>query len=116
MVSQRSKRDGPHIQAGYLLLVVFLVGLVLSAVEAVFALLFGAGLPNWPLAYYLAVPFVMGAFYVLAEFLWEPVGRVLVDADKDTDPAWKRGLRVAVLVFIGSAIVACAVFLKEVGW
>jgi hypothetical protein len=105
-----------RVQAGYLFLLIFLVGLGIFALQVVFTLLLGAALPNWPIAYYLAAPLVIGALYLLSEFLWQPVARVLVDADQRTDPVWKRGLRVAVLIFIGCAIAGLGVFLRKAGW
>lgn len=43
----------------------------------------------------------MGFIYVIGEVVWHPIGRVLVDADKATDPLWKRLVRVLILILIG---------------
>ncbi len=84
-----------------LLIMIFLAGLSIAIVELPFRWMLEDKLPSWTLAQYVGVIFGTGLVYVIGEIFWHPVGRILVDADKVTDPLWKRGLRALILVVFG---------------
>jgi antitoxin HicB len=64
--------------------------------------------------------FALGAGCILAEVLWHPVGKILVDRDKVTDPLWERSLRLlAILTIVGVLATGVAVAghtFRRPGW
>jgi hypothetical protein len=64
----------------------------------------------------MGAAFVIGLGYILAEVLLHPVGRILVDRDKVTDPLWKRSLRVLAILMVVGALAAGVVLADQQGW
>jgi len=95
---------------------VFVIGVSLGGVELIFRLLAGRGLPRWSLLTYIGAAFVLGLGYILAEGLWHPVGRILVDRDKVTDPLWQRSLRLLAILTVVGALAAGVVLAEQRGW
>ena len=83
------------------LAVIFVLGVLIGIFELGFSTVLGYRLPSWSAAQYLGAAFLIGLVYFVGEIIWHPIGRVLVDADKATDPLWKRLLRALILVVIG---------------
>jgi len=79
-------------------------------------LLQGKGLPKWSLLTYVGVAFMLGFCYLLAEAIFSPISRVLIEADKVTDPLWKRFLRLAAVLGIVAAVVAGGIYAENRGW
>ena len=99
-----------------MLLAVFLVGFAVSAVHALFTFLVQRQLPAWPVSYYVATPFVVGTAYLVAEFLWQPLDRILIQSDRVTDPWWRRVARVIAIILIGCAVIAVGLIVREHAW
>jgi hypothetical protein len=79
---------------------VLFLGVFIGLFELGFRSLLGYPLPDWSAVQYVGAAFAVGFIYVIGEIVWHPIGRVLVDADKVTDPFWKRLLRVSLLILI----------------
>lgn len=92
------------------------IGAVVLLLELLLRLVQGQGLPKWSATTYLSAAFGLGVAYLVAEILWGPIGRVLVDQDKVSDPLWKRSLRLLVLIGIVGMFVAAGIILTERGW
>ncbi len=95
---------------------VFVIGVSVGGVELIFRLLAGRGLPRWSLLTYIGAAFALGLGYALAEVLWHPVGRILVDSDKVTDPLWKRSLRLLAILTVVGALASGVVLAEQHGW
>jgi len=95
---------------------VFVIGVSLGGVELIFRLLAGRGLPRWSLLTYIGAAFALGLGYILAEVLWHPVGRILVDRDKVSDPLWQRSLRLLAILTVVGALAAGVVLAEQRGW
>jgi hypothetical protein len=54
--------------------------------------------------------------YILGEVLWHPIGRVLVDGDKVTDPLWKRSMRLLAVLTILGVVIAGGLLAEQYGW
>jgi len=65
---------------------------------------------------YVGVAFALGIAYILAEALWYPIGRVLIDPDKVTDPLWKRSLRLVAFLAIIGVVLAGGILAEKTGW
>jgi len=72
---------------------VFATGAMWGLFELALRLPQGRGFPKWSPLTYVGVTFALGFAYLLAEALWYPIGKILIDPDKVTDPLWKRSLR-----------------------
>ena len=105
----------------YGIVFVFLTGCVVGGCALVEGLLFGGrGLPRWSLTSYIVAVFVIGCAYIVGEVVFRPIGKILVDDDKVTDPLWKRLLRLlailaSVMVF-GLVFVLAVEMAKDHGW
>ncbi len=78
-------------------------------------LLQGKGLPKWSLLTYVGAAFALGFCYLLAEAIFSPISRILIDSDKVTDPLWKRSLRLAAVLGIVGAVVAGGIYAEHRG-
>lgn len=54
--------------------------------------------------------------YVLAEAVWYPIGKVLIEPDRVTDPLWKRSLRLVAVLAIVGAVMAGGIYAEKRGW
>lgn len=95
---------------------IFGIGAAILLLELLLRLTQGVGLPEWSMIVYLSVAFGLGITYLLAEVLWAPIGRALIDGDKATDPLWKRSLRLLALIGIICMFIVAGAVLKERGW
>ena len=95
---------------------VFVIGVSVGGVEVIFRLFAGPGLPRWSLVTYIGAAFALGLSYILAEILWHPVGRILVDRDRVTDPLWKRSLRLFAILMIVGAVASGVALAEQHGW
>jgi len=95
---------------------IFVIGAAGGDFELVLRLLQGKGLPRWSFLTYIGAAFALGLFYLLAEAVWYPIGKVLIDPDKVTDPLWKRSLRLAALLAIVGAVMAGGLYAEHRGW
>jgi hypothetical protein len=95
---------------------IFVVGAGLGVFELLLGLLQGKGLPNWSLLTYIGAAFALGLFYLLAEAALYPIGKLLIEPDRVTDPLWQRVLRLAVVIAIVGAIIAAGVYSENRGW
>jgi MFS family permease len=86
---------------------VFVMGVSVGGGELIVRFLVGRGFPRWSLLTYIGAAFALGLGYVLAEVIWHPVGRILVDRDKVTDPLWKRSLRLLAILTVVGALTYC---------
>jgi hypothetical protein len=110
----KAREVGTRLLAGFTL--VFAIGAMWGLFELALRLLQGRGLPRWSILAYIGVAFALGLAYFLAEALWYPIGRVLVDPDKITDPLWKRSLRLVTLLAIIGAVMAGGILAEKSGW
>jgi len=110
----KAREVGARVLAG--LALVFALGAMWGLFELAHRLLQGRGFPQWSILTYIGVAFALGLACLLAETLWYPIGRVLVDPDKVTDPLWKRSLRLMALLAIIGAVVAGATLAERSGW
>ena len=109
-----AREIGARVAAG--VTVIFIIGAVCGVFELVLGLVQGRGLPKWSLLTYIGVAFALGLFYLLAEAVWYPIGKVLIESDKVTDPLWKRSFRLAAVLAIVGAVVACGIYAESRGW
>ena len=113
--TKKSAREiGARVAAGVTL--IFVIGAVCGLFELVLGLSQGKGLPKWSLLTYIGVAFALGLFFLLAEAVWYPIGTVLIEPDKVTDPLWKRSLRLAAMLALVGAVVACGIYAENRGW
>jgi uncharacterized membrane protein YvlD (DUF360 family) len=84
--------------------------------ELVLGLLQGKGLPKWSLLTYIGLIFALGLFYLLAEAVLYPIGKVLIEPDRVADPLWKRSLRLVALLAIVSLVMAGGIYAENRGW
>jgi len=112
--SLTTKEIGTRIVAGTTL--IFVIGALCGVFQLVLDLLQGKGLPKWSLLTYVGVAFMLGFCYLLAEAIFSPISRVLIEADKVTDPLWKRFLRLAAVLGIVAAVVAGGIYAENRGW
>jgi hypothetical protein len=95
---------------------VFAIGAVIGGVELVFRLLAGHGLPRWSPLTYIGVTLALGFIYIVAEVLWHPIGRVLVEPDKVSDPLWKRSMRLLAIFAILVVVLVGGILAEQHGW
>lgn len=62
-------------------------------------------LPKWSIFQWLGAAILAGVGALVAEALFWPIQRTVIDPDKVTDPLWKRSIRFLVILAIGAAIV-----------
>jgi hypothetical protein len=91
---------------------VFTIGLI----ELAFDIGFGGAVPRWSPVTFIGAAFALGFAYLVGEVLWNPIGRILVDADKLTDPLWKRFFRVLLILAIFGAAIAGGTLAEQRGW
>jgi len=108
------REAGARLLAG--LALVFAIGTMWGLFELALRLLQGRGFPRWSILTYIGVAFGLGLAYLLAEALWYPFGRVLIDPDKVTDPLWKTSLRLVALLAIIGVVLAASVLAEKSGW
>src|ERR1700730_14078280 len=58
------------------------------------------GLQRWSALKYAGVAFALGVCFLVAAAVFYPIGQILIDPDKVTDPLWKRSLRLLALLMI----------------
>ena len=109
-----AREIGIRVAAGVTL--VFVIGVLCRVFESVVGLLQGKGLPKWSLLTYIGVAFALGLFYLLAEAVWYPIGKVLIEPDRVTDRLWKRSLRLVALLAIVSLAIAGGIYAENRGW
>jgi hypothetical protein len=109
-----AKDIGVRVAAGVTL--IFVIGAVCGVFELALDLLQGKGLPKWSLLAYIGLAFALGLLYLLAEAVWHPIGKVLIEPDSVTDPLWKRSLRLAALLAIVGAVMAGGIYAENRGW
>jgi hypothetical protein len=112
--SLTAKEIGARVVAGTTL--IFLIGALCGAFQLVMDLLQGKGLPKWSLLTYVGVAFALGVCYLLAEAIFSPINRLLIEPDKVTDPLWKRSLRLAAVLGIVGAVTAGGIYAQHRGW
>jgi hypothetical protein len=112
--SLTAKEIGARIAAATLL--IFVIGTLCGVFQLVLDLLQGKGLPKWSLLTYVAVAFILGLCYLLAEMAFYPISKALIEPDKVTDPLWKRSLRLAAVFGIVGAVVAGGIYAENRGW
>ena len=95
---------------------VFAIGAMWGLFELALRLLQGRGFPKWSPLTYVGVTFALGFAYLLAEALWYPIGKILIDPDKVTDPLWKRSLRLLAFLAIIGAVLAGGILAERSGW
>jgi len=105
---------GIRVAAGVTL--IFVVGALCGVFELVLGLLQGKGVPKWSLLTYIGVAFALGLLCLLAEAVWYPIGKVLIEPDRVTDPLWKRSLRLVILLAIVSLVMAGGIYAENKGW
>lgn len=69
----------------------------------------GGVMPRWSPLQWIGAALLAGVAMLVAELLFHPFKRALLDPDKVSDPLWKRGFRVLVLIALFSCIVGAAV-------
>ena len=74
------------------------------------------GVAEVVVANYIGVAFALGLLYLLAEAVWYPIGKVLIEPDRVTDPLWKRFLRLVALLAIVSLVMAGGIYAENKGW
>jgi cation transporter-like permease len=109
-----AREIGIRVAAGVTL--VFVIGALCRVFESVVGLLQGKGLPKSSLLTYIGVAFALGLLYLLAEAVWYPIGKVLIEPDRVTDPLWKRFLRLVALLAIVSLVMAGGIYAENKGW
>ena len=103
-----------RIAAGIAL--IFVIGAVCGVFELVLGLLQGKGLPKWSFLTYIGAAFALGLVCLLAAAAWYPIGKVLIEPDRVTDPLWKRSLRLVILLAIVGAVMAGGIYAENEGW
>src|SRR5215510_8320677 len=86
---------------------IFVIGAVCGLFGLALDLLQGKGLPKWSFVTYIGAAFALG---LLAEAVFYPIGKVLIEPDRVTDPLWKRSLRLAALLAIVGAVMAGGIY------
>jgi hypothetical protein len=112
--SLTAKEVGARIAAGTAL--IFAIGALCGVFQLVLDLLQGKELPRWSLLTYVGVAFALGFCYLLAEAVFYPISKALIEPDKVTDPLWKRSLRLAAILGIVGAVVAGGIYAENRGW
>jgi len=95
---------------------IFVIGAVCGLFGLALDLLQGKGLPKWSFVTYIGAAFALGLLYLLAEAVFYPIGKVLIEPDRVTDPLWKRSLRLAALLAIVGAVMAGGIYAENKGW
>ncbi len=108
------REAGVRLLAG--LALAFAIGTIWGLFELALRLLQDRSFPRWSILTYIGVAFALGLAYLLAEALWYPLGRVLIDPDKVSDPLWKRSLRLVVFLAIIGVVLAAGVLAEKSGW
>ena len=97
--------------------VIFATGAMFGLFELVLRLLLqGQGFPRWSALKYAGVAFALGVGYLVAAAVFYPIGRILINPDKVTDPLWKRSLRLLALLMIFGAVIVGGAVLENRGW
>jgi hypothetical protein len=112
--SLTARNIGVRVAAGVAL--IFVIGAVCGVFGLVLDLLQGKGLPKWSFVTYIGAAFALGVVYLLAEAVWYPIGKVLIEPDRVTDPLWKRSLRLAFVLAIVGAVMAGGIYAGDRGW
>ena len=86
---------------------------ILLFAALLFHVAFDRSLPEWTPTQYLLAMLILVAWGVGVEIIFHPIAKYVIGRDRQSDPLWRRGIRVLILLVCGGTILLAVVVIGK---